>query len=99
MVGYCSCLQIPRQEIKHRLIELKEDWRIFFICHDDRIITSLIFKGSKCYGKGKKQMMHSLSVNDNIVCNSSAVNASISNPYDYFFADVSWINIDYLHKH
>lgn len=44
--------------------------------------------------EGKKQMMHSLSVNDNIVRNSSAVNASISKSYYYFlfFADVSWIN-------
>jgi len=37
-------------------------------------------------------MMHSLSVNDNIVCNSSAVNASISNSYDCYFADTNWIN-------
>lgn len=42
--------------------------------------------------EGKKQMMHSLSVNDNIVRNSSAANASISKAYNYFFAEVSRIN-------
>lgn len=48
--AWLTIAQIPGQEIKHRLIESEKDWRIFFICHVDRIITSLIFKGSKCYG-------------------------------------------------